>query len=59
MVKAVRLEGMDGERDRGDWQGGQHRELTEGHRHAVDEVRKTGIHDKGSRLMLHRSIWGD
>jgi len=50
MVKAMRLQGMDSECDRGDRQSGQHRELTEGHRHAIDEIRKTSVHGKGSKV---------
>src|ERR1700691_4623960 len=50
MVKAVRLQGMDSECDRGDRQSGQHRELTESHRNAVDEVRETGVHGKSSKV---------
>jgi hypothetical protein len=50
MVKAVRLQGMDSHSDRSDRQSGQHRELTEGHRNAIDEVRKTSVHGKGSKV---------
>jgi hypothetical protein len=50
LVKAVRLQGMDSECDRGDRQSGQHCELTEGHRDAVDDVRETGVHGKGSKV---------